>query len=265
MFTRCFVVISFFAAVNAVASDAKAASPRLSEVSMHVRPAVLVSRDVGDVIVFTDVSAAHLKNNWFINVNLKPLDFFLLNEEFRVAFGVGLEAGYNNEWFALGAGLGVDETVSYWGALSPGLLVSVPLRIGRIDGIHLCTTSGFVWHPRETFRWEDTDFRFGVPLKQCLVLFFEGAVGREMVWGDDTGQFFSAVGLGVWLNRNGGEKTMRLDAAIGGAGAWWETTTESFEVEQTDSGEIIASPGEVTTERHLSAGPMVSLGVAWRF
>ncbi len=234
-----------------------------TDFSIFTRYAVMVFNDVGDTAVISDFTGTHYGKGYFLTINASPFNFHIGDDGYKLSLGLSLEGGYNGRILALGAGFGIREIVTYWGIEEPNLAVSIPLRIGKLNGLNFNSNVGFVYNMETGFRWSDARARMKVPLTQRVSLFLEGIGAREEIWGDDTGYAAGSIGAVIRLKGDGGRSTLNLTGAVGAAGLWTVNEIMSFSMSNEPDG--IVEDESSYQEVSFSVGPMVSLCVTWLF
>jgi hypothetical protein len=231
---------------------------------------------LGDLVVSWWGSA------YFIDVRMQPLGFGWTDDGNIVSSSFLAEAGYDSRAFAVGLGAGVGVVSGDMGEMlvSRGLAeaayddsgnlvpeqpkwenrtmaafaLSQVVRLGARDGLHLNVYNVFLYYSDEQAESDDEDEtgfvyggtagRFNIPLGARTDLFLGGGGGRM-------GYAFGEVGVFTWIKGNGDSGSFGVSTSAGGSGVWGVRKREYED--------------HWDTEHIVVAGPMVSLGLVYRF
>ncbi len=264
---------------------ARAVFPRrfenLGEVSVVIRPLLNVVGSSGFGFL-GDLAVSWWGSAYFIDIRMQPLGFGWTDDGNIVSSSFLAEAGYDSRAFAVGLGAGVGVVSGDMGEMlvSKGLAevgldnsgnrvpeqpkwenrttaafaLSQVVRLGARDGLHLNVYNLFLYYSDEQATSDDEDEtgfvyggttgRFNIPLGARTDLFLGGGGGRM-------GYAFGEVGVFTWIKGNGDSGSFGVSTSAGGAGVWGVRKREYADYWDT--------------EHIVVAGPMVSLGLTYRF
>jgi hypothetical protein len=157
--------------------------------------------------------------------------------------------GYDQRLFEVGLGIGGQtvHSVPIGTELGSGTLLVQGLRMGSVDGLHLALRSDVVLFHSE-FSFSGFSGAGQIPVGDASWLLFRGA-------GGNAGYGYGEIGVKVLLRGNGGQGSMFLTVAAGGAVVFRSETFRSL-------GPGTISEGTASTS---TSGPMVGAGATWRF
>ncbi len=254
--------------------------PHLGEIALVLRPLMAVG-STGGFGGLADVTAAYWWKHMFFDFRMQPLGFGWTEDGNIVSASFMAEGGYDSRAFAIGLGAGVstvngdiDEMMQSFGGSEmasngdggapdeiewdqrtrAAFTISQQVRLGARDGLNVSVYNLLMYHNNDDgdednsgFIYAGTAGKITVPLAARTFIFLEGG-GGVMGYG------FGDLGVFTWVRGNGDAGSIGISALAGGAVVWGvreKTTTP-------------ADPYSVT-ETVLIAGPMVGLGMTYRF
>ncbi|MDD5307167.1 MAG: hypothetical protein PHU25_07585 [Deltaproteobacteria bacterium] len=250
----------------------------LAEVGATIRPLIKVGTPVGGGLL-SDVFATYRGGSYFMGLRMQPLGLGWTDEGNVVSVSALVEGGYDGRAFGVGLGVGLSSVngdmdfmlesssvaavdaggkdkgqKSYSQRTRNALALSQQVRLGALDGLSLTVYNIIIYHDATSgadsgFIYGGTSGRGNIPLGTRTSLFVEGG-GGVMGYG------FGALGVSSWIIGNGDAGSLQLSVSAGGAAVWG-----SREVTQTDS----EGKEYTTAQEVMVAGPMVSMGLAYRF
>ena len=256
--------------------------PHVGEIALVLRPLMAVG-STGGFGGLADVTAAYWWKHMFFDIRMQPLGFGWTEDGNIVSASFMAEGGYDSRAFAIGLGAGVstvngdiDEMMqSFTGTAmssedgdgTPDVVkwdqrtraaftISQQVRLGARDGLNVSVYNLLMYNNDDDggedesgFIYAGTTGKITVPLAARTFIFLEGG-GGVMGYG------FGDLGVFTWVRGNGDAGSIGISALAGGAVVWGvreKTTTPA-----------VGQPYSVT-ETVLIAGPMVGLGMTYRF
>ncbi len=257
--------------------------PHVGEIALVLRPLMAVG-STGGFGGLADVTAAYWWKHMFFDIRMQPLGFGWTEDGNIVSASFMAEGGYDGRAFAIGLGAGVStvngdidemmqsfvgtEMASHDGDGAPDVVkwdqrtraaftISQQVRLGARDGLNVSVYNLLMYHNDDDDNGEDnsgfiyagTTGKITVPLAARTFIFLEGG-GGVMGYG------FGDLGVFTWVRGNGDAGSIGISALAGGAVVWGvreKTTTPA-----------VGEPYSVT-ETVLISGPMVGLGMTYRF
>jgi hypothetical protein len=250
----------------------------IAEVGVNIRPLLKVGTPVGGGLL-SDVYAIYRGGVYFVGLRMQPLGLGWTDDGDVISVSALAEGGYDGRAFGVGLGVGLSSVngdmdymleessvasvgrtagdepqESYSQRTRNALAVSQQVRLGALDGVNLTIYNVIIYRDAKSgadsgFIYGGTSGRGNIPLGTRTSLYAEGG-GGVMGYG------FGALGVSSWLIGNGDAGSLQLSVSAGGAAVWG-----SREVTQTDS----EGQEYTTIEEVMVAGPMVSMGLAYRF
>jgi hypothetical protein len=239
---------------RAPATTALTTPPRVTgvwEAQLMGRPFVAIE-ELGGGIVASASIGRRFDGNLHLRALLDPFAFADAKRQegstsekpsLVTASGVFI-ASYDSQFLEMGAGIGA-QTVSELGEPGSGLAVAQVMRLGALDGLHLDVRSTIVLF-RSEFAFGSLAITARIPVSRRYWVVLGGGGGV-------TGHGYGELGLRVLLGGNGGRGSTFLTATAGGAGVF----KSSYCTEVNFSFDC--------TEHVMYAGPMVGVGMEWRF
>jgi hypothetical protein len=251
---------------------------RVGELAVTVRPLFNVGDEKGFGML-CDVTAAWWGRGWFADLRMQPLGFGWTDEGNVLSTSLLAEAGFDGRAFAIGLGAGaavvngdlgenlVHASVYEVKAAGDGtaeakwadrtraaFALSQVVRLGARDGFHITLQNLLLYYDPPTggddeeaekagFYYGGTTGRISIPLALRVDMFLGGGGGF-------VGYGFGEVGVFVWARGNGDAGSLGFTAAGGVAGIW---------------GNLEGRNDEYGTNNVLILGPMISLGLTYRF
>ncbi len=252
---------------------------RVGELALTVRPLFNVGNEKGFGML-CDLTAAWWGRGWFVDFRMQPLGFGWTDGGDVFSTSLLAEVGFDGRAFAIGLGGGaavvngdlgenlLHENV-YRAVDSEGgageakwsdrtraaFALSQVVRLGARGGFNITLQNLLLYYDPPAsagsdyeeknagFYYGGTTGRITIPLASRVDMFLGGGGGL-------VGYFFSEVGVFVWARGNGDAGSIGVTAAGGFAGIW---------------GNLESTEGEYGTNNVFILGPMISLGLTYRF
>jgi hypothetical protein len=251
--------------------------PDLGELALVLRPLLAVG-STGGFGGLAEVTAAYWWRYMFVDIRMQPLGFGWTEDGNIVSASFMAEGGFDGRAFAIGLGAGVstvngdlDEMMRSFGVATDAggepaqetewdqrtraaFTLSQQVRLGARDGLSLSVYNLLMYDKGgedgdSGFIYAGTGGKVTIPLAARTFMFLEGG-GGVMGYG------FGDLGVFTWVRGSGDAGSVGICALAGAAGVWGvrkKTVTPAGGQPYTE------------TENVTIAGPMVGLGMTYRF